>query len=108
MQSTRKIILLVCSIGAVAISTLAPANAQYYPPPGYGYGDGDGYRYGYGYHRRTWNGCPPGWTVQGGNCASYKGAGGGGWNTWNGCPSAYAMQWMLRRLPPGCAEAWWP
>ena len=31
---------------------------------GYGYGDGDGYRYGYGYHRRTWNGCPPGWTVR--------------------------------------------
>src|SRR5262249_48219056 len=40
-------------------------------------------RYGYSYHRRTWNGCPPGWTVQGGNCAPYKGPGGGGTMTIN-------------------------
>ena len=35
MQTTTKIILAVCSI--VTVETLAPANAQYYPPPGYGY-----------------------------------------------------------------------
>src|SRR5215831_13338565 len=76
--------------------THTSANAQYYPPPGYGYGDGDGYgygyRYGYSYHRRTWNGCLSGWTVQGGNCAPYKGPGGGGWNTPNGCPPGYTVQ----------------
>ena len=44
-------------------------------------------------HRhRTWNGCPEGWTVQGGNCAPYKGPGGGGWNTWNGCSPGYTVQ----------------
>ena len=85
MQTTTKIILAVFSFVAID-TTLAPANAQYYPPPGYGYG------YGYGHHHRTWNGCPAGWTVQGGNCAPYKGPGGGGWNTWNGCPPGYTIQ----------------
>ena len=80
MQTTTKIILAVCS--NVTVETLAPANAQYYPPPGYGYG----------HRHRTWNGCPEGWTVQGGNCAPYKGPGGGGWNTWNGCPPGYTVQ----------------
>jgi hypothetical protein len=55
-------------------------------------GDDDyGYRYGYRHHRQT-NGCPPGWTVQGGNCAPYKGPGGVGWNTPNGCPPGYTVQ----------------
>ena len=85
MQTTTKIIFAVCSI--VTVETLAPANAQYYPPPGYGYG----------HRHRTWNGCPEGWTVQGGNCAPYKGPGGGGWNTWNGCPPGYTV-WKLRTL----------
>ena len=35
MQTTTKIIFAVCSI--VTVETLAPANAQYYPPPGYGH-----------------------------------------------------------------------
>src|SRR6516162_6733065 len=35
MQTTTRIIFAVCSI--VTVETLAPANAQYYPPPGYGY-----------------------------------------------------------------------
>ena len=30
---------------------------------------------------RSWNGCPPGYTVQGGNCAPYQGPVGGGWRT---------------------------
>jgi|SRR6516162_4099364 hypothetical protein len=65
-------------MGAVGIETLAPVYAQH--------------------RHRTWNGCPQGWTVQGGRCAPYRWAGGpywgggwnndwgGGWNTWNGCP----------------------
>jgi hypothetical protein len=83
MQTTTKMILAICCIGAVAVETLAPAHAQR--------------------RHRTWNGCPPGWTVQGGNCAPYRWGGGpywgggwnswgGGWNTWNGCPPGYTVQ----------------
>jgi hypothetical protein len=93
---TWRIILAAGCVGAIALGTLVPANAQYYPPQGYGYGDGRGddygYRYGYRHHRQTWNGCPPGWTVQGGNCAPYKGPGGGDWNTPNTCPPGYTVQ----------------
>jgi hypothetical protein len=49
---------------------------------------GDQYYGGGGWN----NGCPPGYTVQGGNCAPYKGPGGGGWNTPNGCPPGYTVQ----------------
>ena len=42
---------------------------------GYGYDRGYGYGHGHGYGS---NGCPPGWTVQGGNCAPYKGPRGPG------------------------------
>ena len=47
-----------------------------------------GYRYGYGYYGaigggwRTWNGCPPNYTIQDGVCKPYLGGFGGGWNTW--------------------------
>ena len=84
---TARILLALGCVGGIALGTLASvprASAQYYPPPGYGYG------YGYGY--RTYNGCPPGYTVQGGNCAPYRGPGGGGWNTDNGCPPGYTIQ----------------
>ena len=40
----------------------------------------------------TWNGCPPGYTVQDGICKPYLGGYGGGWNTWNGCPPDYTIQ----------------
>ena len=83
MRAPTKIFMVA---GLFALGTIAPVNAQYYPPPpGYGYGYGyhyyappPGYGYGYGYHYRTWNGCPPGWTVQGGNCAPYQGPRGPG------------------------------
>jgi hypothetical protein len=54
--------------------------------------DGIGTPYGYGDGWRTWNGCPPGYTMQGGNCAPYQGPAGGGWRTWNGCPPGYTVQ----------------
>ena len=43
-----------------------------------GYGYGGGYGYGSGYYGgggsyRTWNGCPPNWTVQSGVCKPYRG-----------------------------------
>ena len=85
MRTTTKMILAVCCVGAVAIETLAPVYAQH--------------------RHRTWNGCPRGWTVQGGNCAPYQWGGGpyawrggwgggwgGGWNTFNGCPPGYTIQ----------------
>jgi hypothetical protein len=93
MQTTTKIILAVCSIGAVAIGTLTPANAQ-------------GFRYD---HHSTWDGCPPGWTVQGHRslrsgvweeyCARCEGPGGGFWNGyWNGCPPpGYSVREIRRR-----------
>jgi hypothetical protein len=106
MQTTTKIILAVCSIGAVAIGTLTPANAQYYPPPGYsplplpGDNGESGFRYD---HHLTWDGCPPGWTVQrnaqGEYCARCQGPGGGFWNGyWNGCPPpGYSVREIRRR-----------
>jgi len=33
---------------------------------------------------RSWNGCPPGYTVQGGNCAPYQGPVGGPPRRWYG------------------------
>jgi hypothetical protein len=75
MQTTTKMTLAICCIGAVAVGTLAPVYAQH----------------------RTFNGCRPGWTVQGGRCAPYRwgGAGyrrGGGWNTFNGCRPGWTRQ----------------
>src|SRR5262249_29915935 len=82
MRTTTKILLAGALIGAAVTDGIRTANAQYYYPPPYGYGDG----------WRTWNGCPPGYTVQGGNCAPYRGPGGGGWRSWNGCPPGYTVQ----------------
>jgi len=104
-------IILLATLGATALSGVAPSQAQYYPypppaPPGYGppppdypYGPPSGYhppprdydRPVYGrpdYARR----CPPGYTVQGGACQPYRGPGAGGWRTWNGCPPGYTVQ----------------
>ena len=92
MRTTTKMILAICCIGAVAVETLAPVYAQH--------------------RHRTWNGCPQGWTVQGGRCAPYRWGGGpywgggwnnnwgggwnnnwgGGWITWNGCPQGWTVQ----------------
>src|SRR5262249_60218771 len=73
MQTTTKMMLAICCIGAVAVETLAPVYAQH--------------------RHRIWNGCPRGWTVQGGNSAAYRWGGGphsgggcNGWaGGWNGC-----------------------
>jgi len=63
MRAITKIVLAGTLIGAAVADGKGTANGQYYyPPPPYGYGGG-----------QTWNGCPPGYTVQGGNCAPYQG-----------------------------------
>jgi hypothetical protein len=79
MRTTRILLAAGC-VGAIALGTLVPAKAQYYSPqpPDYGFASPPpDTRYGYGW---TWNDCPPGWTVQGGNCVPY------GWRAW-GRPS---------------------
>jgi hypothetical protein len=87
-DAMRTKIFLAGFVGAITIGTLAPANAQYYPPPNYGPPPG----YGYRSYPADPNGCPPGYTLQGGNCAPYRGPVGGGWRTWNGCPPNYTVQ----------------
>jgi hypothetical protein len=69
---------------------LNPMSLRKRTDSGYGYG----YRHGYNPYATgpDPNGCPPGYTFQGGNCAPYKGPSGGGWNTWNGCPPGYTIQ----------------
>jgi hypothetical protein len=106
-------LLLLAAVSVVA--TAAPAAAQGYgggyrdePPPHFrppyrdpeeharwksrrGYHDGFfGGPVGGGWN--TFNGCPPGFTVQDGICKPYLGGYGGGWNTWNGCPPDYTIQ----------------
>jgi hypothetical protein len=93
VMQTLKAILALAFVGGVTVGTINAANAQYFPPqpPPYGYYRGYGYD-GPRHYRDRGNGCPPGWTVQGGNCAPYRGPEGGGWNTWNGCPPGYTIQ----------------
>lgn len=68
MRTTTRIALASFLIGAAVTGGKGTANAQYYPPPP---------PYGYGYGGQTWNGCPPGYTMQGGGCAPYRGPVGG-------------------------------
>jgi hypothetical protein len=56
-------------IGAMAIGPTGPVQAQgfYFNAPGVHVGVGDPHRRYYNYYGggRTWNGCPPDWTIQG-------------------------------------------
>jgi hypothetical protein len=65
MRTFAKIAGLVGVVGVVGLSGVLPASADWY---------GRHHRY-YDYYGGggTWNGCPPGYTVQGGNCAPYQG-----------------------------------
>ena len=89
MRALAKTAVALGFVGATAIGTTATVQAQgyygygYYPQPYYqgGYYYHRHYpRYGYygGYYGGGGNGCPPGWTWQGGNCAPYKGPSGPG------------------------------
>ena len=57
-------------IGTMAVGSAVPASADWY---------GHRHRY-YNYYGGggTWNGCEPGWTVQGGVCKPYQGPRGPG------------------------------
>jgi hypothetical protein len=70
MQTLARMSATLGVVGAIAAGGVIPASAldiyignrhrHHY----YDYGGG-------GWN--TWNGCPPGYTIQGGNCAPYKG-----------------------------------
>ena len=66
MRTFAKIAAFVGVVGAIGLSGVLPASADWYGRHHHHYYD---YYAGGG----TWNGCPPGWTIQGGNCAPYKG-----------------------------------
>jgi hypothetical protein len=82
MQTLAKIAATLGVVGAMAAGTVMPASAVgvYIGPHGVYFGHRHHHYYnsydGGGY---TYNGCRPGWTVQGGNCAPYKGPVGPGW-----------------------------
>jgi hypothetical protein len=80
MQTLARIGVALSFVGAMAIGTTVPVMAQgiYFNAPGIHIGVGGPYhRHYYDEYRgggwNTWNGCPPGYTIQGGNCAPYKG-----------------------------------
>jgi hypothetical protein len=88
MRTLTTIAATLGVIGAIAVGSAVPAAAWY----GYGY-----YPRYYGYHHRyynyyggggfhTWNGCRPGWTVQGGLCKPYRY---GPWDIYGGRQSDY-------------------
>ncbi len=92
MRTITKAVLALGFVGAMAVSAPGPAKAQgvYFSGPGvdvqvgdpywrhrrhhhryYRYYDGGPYAYAPGY--RTWNGCPPYYTIQDGVCKPYRG-----------------------------------
>jgi len=67
MRAVTRIVLTAAVVGTATIGAAMAVNAQYYyPRPGYDYPPPPGYGGYGGYGWRTWNGCPPGYTVQGG------------------------------------------
>jgi hypothetical protein len=70
MQTATKMILAICSIGAIAVGTLTPVYAQCRPGWTVQGGRCQPYRWGGSGYRR--HGCPHGWTIQGGRCAPYR------------------------------------
>jgi hypothetical protein len=70
MRPLGKIAAALGVIGAIGISSVLPASADWYGHRHryYNYYGGGGYHAGW----RTGNGCPPDWTIQGGVCKPYQ------------------------------------
>jgi hypothetical protein len=68
MRTLGKIAATIGVVGAIAAGSAVPAAADWYYGHHHRY-----YNYYGGYGGGTFNGCPPGWTIQGGRCAPYKG-----------------------------------
>jgi hypothetical protein len=78
MRTLARTAVALGFIGATAIGTTVPVVAVGIYPNGHGAHVQLGHNRHYydrysGGGRNTWNGCPPGYTVQGGNCAPYRG-----------------------------------
>jgi hypothetical protein len=76
MRTLTKLTATLAVVGAVAAVSAAPASAVdvwigHRPHHHYYNYSGGGWA--------TWNGCRPGWTVQGGVCKPYQGPVGPGW-----------------------------
>jgi hypothetical protein len=65
MRTLGKIAAVLGVVGAMGVTGVIPASADWYGRHHHGY-----YNY---YGGGTFNGCPPGYTIQGGRCAPYKG-----------------------------------
>jgi hypothetical protein len=70
MRSFAKIAAAIGVVGAIGIGSVLPASAAWY------HHHHRYYNYYGGYPGADPNGCPPGYTLQGGNCAPYKGPSG--------------------------------
>jgi hypothetical protein len=78
MQMSGKIAAALGVVGLIGIGRVLPASADWYGRHHHRY-----YNY---YGGGTWNGCPPGWTVQGGVCKPYRF---GPWDIYGGRQSDY-------------------
>ena len=80
MRTLGRITAALGVVGAIGISGVLPASADWY----YGHNQ---HRY-YNYYRGggTWNGCQPNWTIQGGVCKPYRH---GPWDIYGGRQSDY-------------------
>jgi hypothetical protein len=65
MRTLGKIAAVLGVVGAMGVTGVIPASADWYGRHHHGY-----YNY---YGGGTFNGCPPGYTIQGDRCAPYKG-----------------------------------
>jgi hypothetical protein len=68
MRTLGKIAATIGVVGAIASGSAVPAAADWYYGHRHRY-----YNYYGGYPGADPNGCPPGYSLQGGNCAPYKG-----------------------------------
>jgi hypothetical protein len=108
-KAGRRTGVALLAFGGIFLAPAPSALAQYYypppppppPPPGYYSAPPPGYYaapppdYDDDYYdrpHRTWNGCPPNWTIQGGVCKPYQGPVGGGYRTYNGCAPGWTIQ----------------
>lgn len=66
MRTLGKVTATLGVVGAIAASSVIPASALdiYIGDRPHGYYGGGRYA--------TWNGCPPDWTIQGGECKPYR------------------------------------
>jgi hypothetical protein len=81
MRAIGKIAATLSVIGAIAATSAVPAAADWYGRHHHRY-------YNYYGGGGTWNGCPPGWTVQGGVCKPYRH---GPWDVYGGRQSDWGF-----------------